>query len=60
MNEFTKEELEDIYSVVMDTSIAILPQLHSKIKSMIDSYDSKGSYRIWLENQLRELERERW
>ena len=38
MNDFTKEELQDIYDAVMDTEIPILGYLPSKIQSMIDSY----------------------
>jgi hypothetical protein len=38
MNDFTKEELEDIYEAVMDTSIAMFIYLPSKIQSMIDNY----------------------
>lgn len=46
MNDFTKEELEDIYEAVMDTSIAMFDYLPSKIQSMIDNYcehDPKAS-----------------
>ena len=38
MNEFNKEELQDIYDAVMDTEIPILGYLPSKIQSMIDNY----------------------
>jgi len=38
MNDFTKEELIDIYDALMDTSIAIYEDLPSKVQSMIDNY----------------------
>lgn len=38
MNDFTKEELQDIYDAVMDTEIPILGYLPSKIQSLIDDY----------------------
>ena len=38
MNDFTKEELEDIYDAIMDTSIAMLQHLPNKIQSMLDNY----------------------
>lgn len=41
MNEFTKEELEDIYSAVMNTDIAMLVNLPQKIQYLIDNHDAK-------------------
>lgn len=41
MHDFTKEELEDIYEAVMDTSIAMFEHLPSKIQFLIDHYDAK-------------------
>ena len=38
MNDFTKEELQDIYDAVMDTSLAMFENLPSKIDSLIDNY----------------------
>lgn len=38
MNDFTKEELNDIYEAVMDTAIAMPIDLPSKIQSLIDNY----------------------
>lgn len=38
MNDFTKEELQDMYGAVMDTSVSMIPHLPKKIQSMIDSY----------------------
>lgn len=38
MNDFTKEELKDIYDAVMDTDIAMFEYLPKKIQSMIDNY----------------------
>ena len=38
MNDFTKEELQDIYDAVMDTDIAMFENLPSKIQTMIDNY----------------------
>ena len=38
MNDFTKEELEDIYEAVMDTDIAMFLHLPKKIQSLIDNY----------------------
>lgn len=45
MNNFTKEELQDIYDAVMDTSIAMFEHLPSKIQAMIDNYcEHKTAY----------------
>ena len=38
MNDFTKEELEDIYEAVMDTDIAMFLHLPKKIQSLIENY----------------------
>lgn len=38
MNDFTKEELQDIYDAVMDTSVAMFEHLPAKIQSLIDNY----------------------
>lgn len=38
MNEFTKEELQDIYDAVMNTELPMFENLPSKIQSMIDNY----------------------
>lgn len=38
MSDFTKEELEDMYEAVMDTSVAMLHYLPKKIQDVIDNY----------------------
>lgn len=38
MNDFTKEELEDIYAAVTETSVSMIGHLPVKIQSMIDNY----------------------
>lgn len=38
MNDFTKEELIDIYDALMNTEIPIFENLPSKVQSMIDNY----------------------
>lgn len=53
MNEFTKEELEDIYDAVMDTSVAMLEHLPAKIQSLIDNY---SECKIMVRNEPRNIE----
>jgi hypothetical protein len=38
MNDFTKEELNDIYEALMETRVPIFEHLPFKIQSMIDNY----------------------
>lgn len=38
MNDFTKEELEDMYEAVTDTSVAMPHYLPKKIQDLIYSY----------------------
>lgn len=38
MNEFTKEELENIYESLMNTEIEVFEDLPSKVSLMINNY----------------------
>lgn len=46
VNDFTKEELEDIFEAVMDTCISMPIYLPYKIKSMIYNYCEHKNVKI--------------
>lgn len=55
MNQFTKEELIDIYDAVMDTSVAMFEHLPAKIQSMIDNYDKQKPAIVFVRGESRDI-----
>ena len=48
MNDFTKDELTEIYEALMDTLVPISEYLPSKVQSMIDNYCEHECEHAWV------------